>query len=113
MADYRILQSVDDALPLLAAGSGRVLIFKHSLTCPISSRALQEYKTYLAEHAGDSDVEHVLIEIQNTREISNRVADETQVRHESPQALLLEAGDVVWHASHGAITTQSLDTAIG
>ncbi|MEM8930075.1 MAG: bacillithiol system redox-active protein YtxJ [Acidobacteriota bacterium] len=112
MADYRILQSVDDVLPLLMADSGRVLVFKHSLTCPISSRALREYESYLTEHAANSDVEHVLIEIQNTREISNEVANRTSVRHESPQALLIDAGIVVWHASHGAITAQSLGAAI-
>ena len=52
------------------------------------------------------------IEIQNAREVSNAVAEKTGVRHESPQALLLRDGEVVWNASHGAITVESLAGAL-
>ena len=34
------------------------------------------------------------------------------VKHESPQAILFHNGEVVWHASHGAITVESLTRAI-
>ena len=33
------------------------------------------------------------------------------VRHESPQAILFEAGVPVWHASHDAITAEALAAA--
>jgi monothiol bacilliredoxin len=34
------------------------------------------------------------------------------VRHESPQALLLAGGEVVWHASHGSIRAEALASAL-
>jgi bacillithiol system protein YtxJ len=33
------------------------------------------------------------------------------VTHESPQALWIQDGAVIWHASHGAITQASLKEA--
>ncbi|HEY8416227.1 MAG TPA: monothiol bacilliredoxin BrxC family protein [Thermaerobacter sp.] len=35
------------------------------------------------------------------------------VRHQSPQALLVQRGAVRWHASHWDITEQSLAAALG
>lgn len=117
MSEYRILRSLDDLEPLLAAESGRVVVFKHSLTCPISSSALREYESFLAGHADDErghgGVDFTLIEVQRNRDLSNAVAERTGVRHESPQALVLDGGEVAWHASHGSITAARLGAALG
>ena len=40
------------------------------------------------------------------------VAEKTGLRHESPQALLLKDGKVVWHESHGSIRVESLNQAV-
>ena len=89
-----------------------VLLFKHSLTCPISSAALRQYQRFLGDRpAGDSAV-YALVEIQNAREVSNEIARRTGVRHESPQALLLTGGEVAWHASHGSIRAEALASAV-
>lgn len=108
---YTVLTSDDD----LAAAFERskkqpVLVLKHSLTCPVSTAALREYEKFLENQA---DLDANLIEIQNQRPLSNAVAERTGVRHESPQAILLENGEVSWHASHWEITTKSLDKAAG
>jgi len=34
------------------------------------------------------------------------------VKHESPQALYFVGGEVVWNASHGGITSESLAAAL-
>ena len=87
-----------------------ILLFKHSLTCPISSRAFDELQTYL-ENA-DSNTRYRLIKIQHAYDVSNEVASRLRVRHESPQAILVRDGREVWNASHSAITVQSLEQAI-
>ncbi|MEM6796794.1 MAG: bacillithiol system redox-active protein YtxJ [Acidobacteriota bacterium] len=87
-----------------------VILFKHSLTCPVSSAALREYEKFLEGHEG---VDATLIEIQNHRPLSNAVAERTGIRHESPQALVLKSGEVAWHASHWSITVDSLKAALG
>ncbi len=92
--------------------SAPVMLFKHSLTCPISSAALRQYQRFLGERPADDRAVYGLIEIQNAREVSNQVASRTGVRHESPQALLLSGGEVVWHASHGSIRAEALASAV-
>lgn len=87
-----------------------VLLFKHSLICPISTAAWLRFENYARLHP--SDARYLLVEIQNARPLSNEIAARTGVRHESPQALLLRGGTVVWHASHGGITEAALDQAL-
>ncbi|MEM9293876.1 MAG: bacillithiol system redox-active protein YtxJ [Acidobacteriota bacterium] len=87
------------------------LLFKHSLTCPISSRAHREYLAYLGNEP-NAETEYHLVAVQTARPVSNRIAERTEVRHESPQALLVVNGEVTWHASHGGITEASLRDAI-
>ena len=114
MAEVRKLLNVDEIEPLIESSHQKpVLIFKHSLSCPISSRAYHEYQRYLDERPqDDDDVVHTLIEIQNARPVSNAVAETTGVRHESPQALLIRDGKVVWHDSHHRIRVDSLNQAV-
>ena len=112
MVDHRRLESLEELDPLLEASrEQRVLLFKHSLTCPISLAAFRRYEEYL--ESADDGVEHVLVEVQRAREVSNAIAEETGVRHESPQALLIDKGEVAWHASHWKITGDTLRQAIG
>ena len=82
-----------------------VLIFKHSRICPTSTDAFDEFSEVLDR----LDFDHGLIVVQSSRGLSNAVESRTGVRHESPQALLLHEGQVVWHASHAAITAAALE----
>jgi bacillithiol system protein YtxJ len=86
-----------------------VLIFKHSTQCPISAQAYEEFVGF-AEGVQDLNCGAVLV-IEN-RELSNAIADRFGVRHQSPQALLIKDGRVIWHASHWSITTDSLRDAL-
>jgi len=82
-----------------------VLIFKHSRTCPASTTAFDEFREALDR----LDFDHGLIVVQSARRLSDAVESRTGVRHESPQALLVHEGRVVWHASHSAITADALE----
>lgn len=109
---HQRLTEIDEIDQLIQQShDGPVLIFKHSLTCGISTAAFREYERYLADNADDG-VDHRLIEIQHSRPVSTAVAERTGVRHESPQALLLHGGKVVWHASHSGIHVGSLGEAV-
>ena len=89
-----------------------VFVFKHSLTCPISSSAWHRYLKFVNEESARDRVDFAAVEIQKSRPVSDDLARTFDVRHESPQALLVADGDVVWHASHGAITEDSLGQAL-
>jgi len=91
-----------------ALSGGRFLLFKHSRICPTSDRAFGAYRRFVEGHP---DVPTGWIDVIAQRPWSQEVAATTGVRHESPQALLLEGGRVVWHASHFAITESALKAA--
>ena len=111
MSDIDKLTDLDELERALEASHRRpVWIFKHSLICPISTRAWREYQRFIEETESPS-VDFALIEIQNARPVSTALAERTGVRHESPQAILLSGGEPLWHASHGGITTHSLAAA--
>ncbi|MEM9553740.1 MAG: bacillithiol system redox-active protein YtxJ [Acidobacteriota bacterium] len=111
MPNYTKLESVEDLdAAFRTADEATVVVFKHSLTCPVSTEALREFDRYL--ESGDEATRYYLIEIQRQRGLSNDVAARTGVRHESPQALVLRGGEVVWHASHWKITKASLADAL-
>jgi len=81
-----------------------VVVFKHSLTCPISARAYAE----MAEFPG----EVALIEVQQARELSTEFARRLGVAHESPQVIVLRDGKVIWSASHFDITADAVAEAV-
>jgi bacillithiol system protein YtxJ len=89
-----------------------VLLFKHSLICGVSMAAMEELRDYLADQPEDAALRCNIIEIQNSRPLSDAIAERTGVRHQSPQALLLRDGKVAWSKTHYSITKKSLDEAV-
>lgn len=81
-----------------------VVLFKHSLTCPISSAAYQE----MSDFEGDVS----LIVVQRARDVSREVETLTGIRHESPQAIVLRNGLAVWNVSHWRITRSAVEEAV-
>src|SRR5438128_7223969 len=102
------LNTVEDLNDAIRESSERpVLLFKHSLTCPISVRAFRELRFFLER--ADSRVSYKLITVQAARDVSDEAASIFNVTHESPQAILVRDGRQVWHASHSEITASALD----
>lgn len=87
-----------------------VWLLKHSLACGTSFEALRQFQQFAAGQ-GDEDRVHAIVEIQPCRELSDTISERTGVRHQSPQALLLRGGEVVWKASHWSITAEALAAA--
>lgn len=106
------LDRPEDVDALLAESAARpVLLLKHSYSCGTSAQALDE----LLDHVDDRearDVRFALVTVQTHRAISNDIAQRLKVRHETPQALLIRDGRVVWHASHYRVTADAIAAAI-
>lgn len=81
-----------------------VVLFKHSLTCPISTNVYYEISDIAAEIN--------LVVVQSARQISNEIAARTNIRHESPQAIVLKNGKPVYHAAHYDITAEGIGKVI-
>ncbi|NSL51323.1 bacillithiol system redox-active protein YtxJ [Calidifontibacillus erzurumensis] len=86
----------------------KFLLIKHSLTCPISSNAFNEYEKFTES----TDLPTYFLYVQDDRPLSNYIAETFGVKHESPQAILFENQAVKWHASHWKITEASLKEAV-
>ena len=67
--------------------------------------AWREVSTFRGEHP---EAAVYVVHVVEQRALSNAIAARTGVRHESPQAILLEAGRVSWNASHDGITADAL-----
>ena len=105
------LHSIEELQSVLEASKERpILLFKHSSTCPISSRALREFEKYL--ETADQTVSYNLITVQTDRPVSNEVAARLGIQHETPQAILIKNGKPVWDASHFRISATTIESAI-
>lgn len=76
-------------------------IFKHSSICPISSRAYKELANATDELYPEIEINYV--DVLAHRDVSNLIANDLGVKHESPQILLVWNNKVVWAESHRRI----------
>ena len=88
-----------------------VLVFKHSLTCGTSAFALDELADHL-EHSEGPHAHYAVVTVQTHREVSTAISTRLGIRHETPQALLIMDGRVVWSASHFRVTADAMAKAI-
>jgi bacillithiol system protein YtxJ len=105
MANFIEVNSIEKLDKLFEESNEKpVVLFKHSVTCPISAGVYYE----VAEVEADVN----LVIVQNARDISNEIASKTGIRHESPQAIVLKNGKPVYHASHYDITAQDVENSL-
>lgn len=87
-----------------------VLLFKHSRYCGVSAEALDELQSHI--DSAPSDIAYRMITVQTHRPLSDAVAQRLGLRHETPQAILLRDGKIVWNASHFRITANQLNQVL-
>lgn len=105
MANFIELNSIEKLEELFAkSNEAPVVLFKHSVTCPISAGVYQEVSGF--------DGEVNLVIVQKARNISNEIASKTGIRHESPQAIVIKNGRPVYHASHFDITAKDVENSL-
>lgn len=85
-----------------------VLLFKHSSACPVSGSANQEMQT-LAE---DTDLPVYKLVVQESRALSDEIADALDVRHETPQAIVLDEKESAFNTSHFDVTADTVRGAV-
>lgn len=109
MKHLETLQDLQDALA--ASTEKPVVLFKHSTRCPVSHAANKVYLDFIYEH-DDDEALFTYLDLINHRDISNAMAKELGVPHESPQAIVVKDGKPVWNASHFNIKAEALAEAI-
>lgn len=82
-----------------------VAIFKHSTSCGISRMVLRNFEKQYIEN---ENVKLYFLDLRKHRDVSNAVAQKLNVRHESPQLIVLKDEKVVHHASHQVIDAEKI-----
>ena len=105
------LSGLDELDGLLSLSDDQpVLLFKHSYSCGISAEALDELRQHVTGSPGKA--RYAMVTVQTHRDISNAVSKRLGIRHETPQALLIRRGKVVWSASHFRVTADAVASAV-
>ncbi len=103
---WHIIKSEEDLKTAIQnSHTSRIGIFKHSTSCFISKTVLRNFEKEIKE-SGNSNIINNLyyLDLLSFRSISNQIAEDLGIRHESPQFLVIKNGVVVNHASHNNIS---------
>ncbi len=88
-----------------------VLILKHSTRCSISATTLGRLERNWKQDEV-SDLKPYYLDLIAHRSISNKVAEEFDVWHESPQALIISNGESIFDASHFDISFDEIKAQV-
>ncbi len=83
---------------------GYSIIFKHSTRCSISLMAKRRFEMDLPDLPENLPV--YFLDLIKYRDISNQVAQDFHVYHQSPQLLLIKDGECILDQSHGGISLE-------
>lgn len=81
------------------------VIFKHSTRCSISSMA----KNRLDKKDAPDGINFYLLDLIKYRNISNKIAENFHVSHQSPQVLVINNGKCIYDESHSGITFDEIE----
>lgn len=86
------------------------IIFKYSTRCGISRIVLKEFER---DHKELEDFfDFYFNDLIRYRDVSNFIASQLNVRHQSPQLIVIKNGKVILHSSHGSINNVDLKELI-
>jgi len=83
-----------------ASKQNTVVIFKHSTRCGTSRAVL---KAFEKQTKPLQFVKFYFLDLIKYRDISNKIASDFNVNHQSPQLIVLKEGKVIAHDSHYSV----------
>ncbi|MBV8327392.1 bacillithiol system redox-active protein YtxJ [Chryseobacterium sp.] len=84
----------------------KIAIFKHSTSCFISRTVLKNFEREIEN--SEKEVQVYYLDLLAYRPISNKIAEDFGIRHESPQLIVIENGKAVNNASHQSISLSQI-----
>ena len=84
------------------------VIFKHSTRCSVSSMA----KNRLDKNDAPSGSNFNFLDLIKHRNLSNKISEYFDVRHQSPQILVIINGKCVYNESHSGISFDEIEEEI-
>lgn len=84
-----------------------VVIFKHSTRCIISKTVLKNFENE-AENSNTENIDFYYLDLLNYKNISNEIAEQFNITHQSPQVILIKNEEAVYNASHDGISLETI-----
>ena len=104
-ARFTPVETLETLDSLIAESSVRpIILFKHSNSCGISAHV----RFMISELAA----EVYEIVVQESRMVSNAVAERLATRHASPQAFVISNGRPIYHATHYGIDPDAIQKVV-
>lgn len=104
---WKKIQSEEDlAKAIENSYHNKIAIFKHSTSCFISKTVLRNFESEVNEFGTDVDL--YFLDLLAYRPISNKIAEDLDVNHQSPQLIVIENGKAINNASHQSISVNQI-----
>lgn len=108
---WNVLENISEADEVLEKSKRRPqLLYKHSNRCGTCMFTKSEIENSSDDINEFADMH--FIDVIGSRKVSDYIAEKLNLRHESPQAILLINGKVVWHDSHSSIKSAKIMEAL-
>ena len=101
--NWILLESAEQ-LAEIRKQQGYSIIFKHSTRCSISLMAKRRLE--MDRDNFPDTISLYFLDLIKYRDISNQVAEDFHVYHQSPQLLLIKDGECILDQSHGSISLE-------
>jgi bacillithiol system protein YtxJ len=101
---WKELNNINDLETALKASHEQpVALFKHSTRCSVSLMAKKS-----VERFWDLDIDAYYLDLIAHRDVSNSIAEQLDIYHQSPQMILVKDGKAIYDASHGSIDVDAM-----
>lgn len=107
--NWKTLSSVEQ-FEMLLTEEKSFAVFKHSTRCSISSMVKNRVES--SWKLEDEELPIYYLDLISYRDVSNLISERSGVEHQSPQLIVFSNGSAVYNASHTAIDTNEVASAI-
>jgi len=101
--NWTMLESADQ-ISAIKQEQGYSVIFKHSTRCSISMMVKKRFELDWSQLPDNLPL--YFLDLIKHRDLSNQIAKDFQVYHESPQLLLIKNGECILDLSHGQVSVE-------
>jgi bacillithiol system protein YtxJ len=112
--NWKPITSVDQISSLIqesnSDSNAGVLILKHSTRCSVSFFAKKNLES--SWNISADKLPTYYLDLIKYRDVSDQLAEIFDVRHESPQLLLINNGDCSYSAAHSEISAEAVESQI-
>ena len=116
MKELQKLKTLDEYNTFLniRRSNGDILLLKISSRCTISFVVQKIFELWFNGLEQETKLRCGIVDVVSAREISNQIAKDFSIKHESPQAIwLTKEKTIKWSDSHHRITAEALQKCLG